>query len=230
MSAPSSSRQSTQASTTRPADELDDGPPGVVEHAEDQLADAAGVLAEQARRAAGLELVDPVQREPHRVLEDPAADRDLHPLARPRRPPAAPEADRRADDRDRQHRAPPGASRAAVRQAATAPAAQRRQPAAAALPSRTLSITSFVAAGGTNRRSVATERVASAATSVSRWPLSSPVQLAIEPAERAMSRPLLARFRRGGLPPQRAPLLAEPLEPQAGWPAVDSRTLRAILP
>ena len=58
-----------------PAGELDDRPPGVVEHAEDQLADPAGVLAEQARGPARLELVDPVQRQPDRVLEDPAGGR-----------------------------------------------------------------------------------------------------------------------------------------------------------
>ena len=39
--------------------------------------DAAGVLAEQAGGPARLELIDPVQRQPHGVVEDPAADRDL---------------------------------------------------------------------------------------------------------------------------------------------------------
>ena len=37
------------------------------------------------------------------MLEDQAPDRDLHPLARQRRPPAAPEADHRAQDRDPEH-------------------------------------------------------------------------------------------------------------------------------
>ena len=74
------------------AEELDHGPPGVVEHAEDQLAHAAGVLAQQARRPSRLELVDPVQRQPHRVLVDLPADGHLHALGRPRRQPAAPEA------------------------------------------------------------------------------------------------------------------------------------------
>ena len=50
--------------------ELDHGLARVVEHAEDQLADAAGILAQQARCTAGLELVNPVQGKPHRVFVD----------------------------------------------------------------------------------------------------------------------------------------------------------------
>ena len=76
------------------AEELNDGLPGVIEHAEDELADAAGILAQQAGGTARLELVDPVQGKPHRVFVDLAPDRDLHALGGPRRQPAAPEPDR----------------------------------------------------------------------------------------------------------------------------------------
>ena len=62
------------------AQELNHGLERVVEHAEDQLADATGILAQQARCAAGLELVDPVQGKPHRVFVDLAPDRDLDPF------------------------------------------------------------------------------------------------------------------------------------------------------
>ena len=84
----------------QPAEELDHRPPRVVQHAEDQLAHAAGVLAEQAGDAPRLELIHPVQREPRRVIIDPPAHRHLEPLARPRGEPAAGEADGGPDQRD----------------------------------------------------------------------------------------------------------------------------------
>ena len=83
------------------AEELDHGRQGLIEHAENQLAHAAGILAQETRGAARLELVDPVQGQPHRVLVDLAPDRDLHALGRPRRQPAAPEPEHGAQDRDR---------------------------------------------------------------------------------------------------------------------------------
>ena len=86
-----------------PADELDDRPPGVEEHAEDEVADAVGILAQQARRAAGLELVDPVQRQPRGVLEDAPTGLHLHTLRGPGRQPASPEPDHRADHRHDEH-------------------------------------------------------------------------------------------------------------------------------
>src|SRR5919112_1526279 len=54
-----------------PAGELNDRPPGVVQHAEDQLSDPAGVLADEARTSPRIAPTDPVQRRPGRVLEDP---------------------------------------------------------------------------------------------------------------------------------------------------------------
>ena len=90
------------------AQKLDDGLPGVVEHAEDQLADAAGILAQQAGCAARLELVDPMQGQAHRVFVDLAADRDLNSLGRPGGLPAAREPQELAQHRDNQDQAPPG--------------------------------------------------------------------------------------------------------------------------
>ena len=54
----------------------------------------------QARRPARLELVDPVQRQPHRVFVDLAADRHLHALGRPCGLPSAREAQELAQHRD----------------------------------------------------------------------------------------------------------------------------------
>ena len=87
----------------QPAEELDDRRPGIVEHAEDQLAHAAGVLAQQARCPARLELVDAVERQPHRVLVDLAAHRDLDSLRQPRGLPSAREAQELAQHRDHEH-------------------------------------------------------------------------------------------------------------------------------
>ena len=47
---------------TETADELDDSPPGVVQHSEDQLTHAAGILPKNACRTAGFELMDAIQR------------------------------------------------------------------------------------------------------------------------------------------------------------------------
>ena len=85
------------------ADELNHGAPGVVKHAENQLAHAPRVLAQEAGGAPGLELVDPVQGKPHRVLINPAPDGHLHALGGTRRQPAAPEPEHGAQDRDRCH-------------------------------------------------------------------------------------------------------------------------------
>ena len=55
------------------ADELHDRPPRVVDHAVDEVADVAWVLAQQAGGAARFELVDAVQGQVHRVIEDAPA-------------------------------------------------------------------------------------------------------------------------------------------------------------
>ena len=116
----------TQARIDQAADELDDRPPGVVEHAEDQLADAAGVLAEQARRAPGLELVDPVQREPGRVLEDPPAGRRPAPACSPASPAIAPRG--RWPSRPPRPRRPRRPARTAVLEGSPAPGASAGRP------------------------------------------------------------------------------------------------------
>ena len=72
------------------ADELHDGSPGIVDHAEDKFADAAGVLAEDAGGAARFEFLDAVQGEPHDVGENFFADRQLQQLGDPRGVPASP--------------------------------------------------------------------------------------------------------------------------------------------
>ncbi len=92
------------------AQELDDGLPWVIEHAEDQLAHSAGILAQQARSPARLELVDPVQGQPHRVFVDLAADRDLDSLGRPRGLPAAREPQEACPAPRRPGPRPPGPS------------------------------------------------------------------------------------------------------------------------
>ena len=92
-------RQNAQA-----AHELNDRPPGVVQHAEHQLADAAGVLPQDARRAARLELLNAMQRQPHDVREDLLSDRQLQHLGDARGVPAAPHVNAQLDERDRQHR------------------------------------------------------------------------------------------------------------------------------
>ena len=50
--------------------ELHNGSPGVVEHAEEQVGGLPRVFAQETGRAAGLDLVDAVQREPDGVRED----------------------------------------------------------------------------------------------------------------------------------------------------------------
>ncbi len=88
----------------KPPRELHDGTPRIIEQAEDQLADTPRILAEQAGSSSRPELVDPVQRQPGRVLEHPSAHGDLHALGRPRRLPPPPEPERGPDHRDDQDR------------------------------------------------------------------------------------------------------------------------------
>ena len=105
---------------------------GVVEHAEDQLADAAGILAQQARSSARLELVNPVQRQAHRVFVNLAADRDLNALGRPassasgsRVPEACPVSRRRSTRATRATSRVLGDSGSAIGLHATSPRRQR---------------------------------------------------------------------------------------------------------
>ena len=80
------------------ADQLQDRPPRVVEHAEDQLRHAAGIVAQEARRPARLELIHAVQRQPHGVGEDAAANGDLKSIDRLGGEPAAAQMNGRGQD------------------------------------------------------------------------------------------------------------------------------------
>jgi hypothetical protein len=75
------------------ARELRDRAPRVVDEREDQVADAARVLAQHARGAARLDRLDPVQRQMSRVVEDASPRAHLHALDQPRALPAPPHPD-----------------------------------------------------------------------------------------------------------------------------------------
>ena len=85
-----------------PADELHQRSPRIEEHREDELADAAGIVAEESPRAAGAELVDAVERKPGGVRENAPAHPLLDPLRRPRHEPPTGER-QQAPDEDRGH-------------------------------------------------------------------------------------------------------------------------------
>ena len=95
---PVDKRQDDQA-----AEQLDDRPPGVVEHGEDQVGDAAGVFAEDRRDAAGFQLVHAMQRQSHGMVEDLLPHRHLHALGHARGLPAAPEAEQFRRRRQHHH-------------------------------------------------------------------------------------------------------------------------------
>ena len=76
------------------ARELDHRPPGVVHHAEDQIAHAAGVFAEDAGHAAGFQFIHPMQRQPHGVGKRPPANIHLHAFGGGRGVPSAPQMNR----------------------------------------------------------------------------------------------------------------------------------------
>jgi hypothetical protein len=169
--------------------ELHDRPGRVVDHREDELPDAAGVLPQDGRDAAALQLVHPVQRQPDGVLEHPLAVPDLHPLGDAGHLPPAPHAEHDRDDGDDDHRhADPGQQPAGVgRQAEQGRLAGDR------LVSSTLSNTSFVPYSGISPSRVETDAVPIAAASVPWCPRSRP--------QKSRSRARNGRVRWVDLPP-----------------------------
>ena len=91
---PIGDREDDQASQ-----ELDDRSPRVVEQAEDEVRDATGVLAKEARDAAGAQVVDPVERKSDGVFEHSTAKIDGKRPSRLGGLPPSRQADRDRDQR-----------------------------------------------------------------------------------------------------------------------------------
>ena len=88
----------------KPADELHQRPPRVEQHREDELADPAGIVAQQRAGPSGAELVDAVEREPGSMGKDIPAHPLLNPLRRPRHEPPAGERQQAPEENRDHHR------------------------------------------------------------------------------------------------------------------------------
>ena len=150
--------------------ELHDGLPRVVDHLEHEVAHAVGVVAEQARHAAGLDLVNLVQRELDGVLVggpagvDPHAGRGLG-----RRPPGQRvEAQPPAPPPPR----PPGRSGRAGPAARCRPGTAARRRRSRAAPGRRARCrrSAWGPRTGARFRTVVNVRITSASPSRPRWP------------------------------------------------------------
>ena len=162
---PSKSRQSTNARITRLPEQLNDRPPGVVEHGENQVGNAAGVFAQDRRNAAGFQFIDAMQRQSHGMVEHLFPHRHLHALGHARGLPAAPEADHLRNHRHPHHRHRHDGQQVPAIVSADESNAARRD--GIGCSRSTLSNTIFVPYSGTRPSDVETARVINA-------PMSSP--------------------------------------------------------
>ena len=86
------------------ARELDQRPPGVVEHAEDQVSHGARIFAQQTDHPARLQLIHAVQGQSHSVRKNTSADPGLYPLGGLGRLPSTPSANTDRQQRDHNDR------------------------------------------------------------------------------------------------------------------------------
>jgi hypothetical protein len=82
------------------AGELDNGSPRIENHTEDEFTDTATVLTQNRGNAARAKVVDPVQRQSHRVFEHSASQSELNAFGDDRGIPTTPHVKRDADCRD----------------------------------------------------------------------------------------------------------------------------------